>query len=513
PSPYGTGELGPGAFSFVDFLYESGQKLWQVLPVNPTGYGDSPYQSPSSFAGNFLLISPDLMVKQGYLNEDDLIFPEGLDFYKADFNAAKECKDVIFRKAFSGFDINDKKYIHFCRKNKVWLEDYTLFSALKSYFIKERKDNYNPDEHSRYVSDMEGVLDKNTADDYYFGGVWFSWPDLIRNRDKNAILSYSVLLKDDINYQKFLQYIFYTQWADLKAYANSKNISVIGDMPIFVSADSADMWANHKLFLTDTYGATDYVLPSFVAGVPPDYFSDTGQLWGNPLYDWEAHKKDGYNWWITRFKAMLNVFDIIRIDHFRGFESFWQVPRDEKTAVNGKWVKGPGYLFFKAIEKELGQLPVIAEDLGIITESVTKLRCRLKYPGMKILQFAFDSDSNNAYLPHNFKDSNCCVYTGTHDNDTTLGWFLSSDENVRDYVRRYLNISGEDIAWDFIRLANGSSADIMITPIQDILSLNGDFRMNTPGTSENNWLFRFKDGDLTSDMANGLKYFNSLFNR
>jgi len=479
PSPYGIGDLGAGAHAFIDFLKAANQKLWQVLPLGPTGYGDSPYQSFSSFAGNHYLISPEALVTQGWLTASDL---EGADFNPraVDYGPVIEYKMGLLKKAFKQFKANattanKSRLTKFCKRHSAWLDDYALFMALK---------------------------------DYHGGAPWTEWPKELAERDTKAIAAIKTKLAEEIEFTKFLQCEFYDQWGKLRTYANKAGIKIIGDIPIFVSMDSADIWANTELYALDKDGK-----PTGVAGVPPDYFSETGQLWGNPLYKWDAHKRTGYEWWCRRVEAALVFVDEIRIDHFRGFESYWAVPFGAKTAVKGKWLKGPGKALFTALENKLGNLPVIAEDLGIITPAVDRLRTGLKLPGMKVLHFAFDPDDASAYIPHMYEDNQMVVYTGTHDNDTTVGWYENATEKERDYLRRYLNISGEDVAWDMIRLAFSTTGVYAIVPIQDVMSLGTKDRMNKPGTTDGCWQFRYTSDMLTKEYATQLRYLSELFHR
>jgi len=478
PSPFGIGDFGQEAYNFVDYLSSAGQSYWQILPLTPVGFGNSPYQSHGSFAGNIYMISPELLQKKGYLTKNQLENPPDFNQDKVEFERVYKYKDALFQMAYEsskkdpGFTLPFSK---FCTENAYWLNDFALFEAL-----------------TEFIGNMPLL----------------EWPKLLFDKNPAGLSTYIERLQDEAAYRKFLQFEFYSQWSELKTYANKKGIKIIGDLPIFVSGNSADYWANKELFLTDANG-----LPSAVAGVPPDYFSETGQLWGNPLYNFPAQKKDGYKWWVKRFKHNLSLFDIVRIDHFRGFESFWQVPAGAKTAEKGKWVKGPGIEFFKTIEKELGHLNVIAEDLGIITPEVNKLREDLGYPGMKILHFAFLDGAKSSFLPHNFENSNTVVYTGTHDNNTTVGWYNESGEEIRDFARRYMRISGNDIAWDMIRLAYSTSANTAIIPVQDLLNMDEYHRMNTPGIAENNWGFRFRKDALTHEIADGLRYLNWLYAR
>ena len=479
PSPYGIGDLGQGAYDFLDFLHKANQKLWQVLPLGPTGYGDSPYQSFSSFAGNHYLISPDLLYKQGWLSKEDLAIP-GFDPRAVDYGSVILYKVALLTKAYANFKENATvediaSFDEYCEHNDSWLDDYALFMALK---------------------------------DYHGGAPWSEWPIALAKRNPEALAAIKVALSDEIGLTKFVQYIFANQWGSLRHYAAARDIKIIGDIPIFVAMDSADIWANPELFAFDKHGN-----PAAVAGVPPDYFSETGQLWGNPLYKWDAHVKTSFEWWAARVESVLKFVDIIRIDHFRGFESYWAVPYGAKTAINGKWLNGPGRALFIAMEKKLGQLPIIAEDLGIITPEVEALRTGLKLPGMKVLHFAFDPSASSEYLPHMYTDSQTIVYTGTHDNDTTIGWYDNATEKERDYVRRYLNISGEDIAWDMIRLAFQTNAIYAIVPMQDLMSLGQEARMNLPGSSMGCWQFRYTGDMLREEYADRLEYLSGLFYR
>ena len=512
PSKFGIGDFGPNAYKFVDFLEKSGQHLWQILPLGPTSFGDSPYQSFSTFAGNTLFISPEVLCQKGYLEERDVELAPIFSCKKTDYGNAIPFKRGLFEKAHrrfqkKAFTADQVAFQKFCEKNSFWLEDYALFASLKDYFIAERQEAGFSNEFFAFEEKTAKKLSKNLQKDYYFGAVWSTWPEELVNREYGALEKWKRKLTTAIDRYKFLQFEFFSQWEALKQYANEKNIKIIGDVPIFVAYDSADTWANPKNYYIDEKG-----FPTVVAGVPPDYFSESGQLWGNPLYRWEEHEKTGYKWWIDRIRCTLNMVDILRIDHFRGFESYWAVPFGDRDATKGEWRKGPAEKLFKAVEKELGNLPIIAEDLGIITDDVRELRKKLGFPGMRILHFAFNDDSKNDYLPHNY-EPNTVVYTGTHDNDTTIGWYTNGTEHEKDYVRRYMNISGDDIAWDMIRLAMSSSAVFAIFPIQDMLRLDGSHRMNIPSTSNSNWQFRFELSQLNEDDANGLRYLSELFNR
>lgn len=480
PSPYGIGDLGDGAYKFIDFLVEAGQSLWQCLPLGPTGYGDSPYQSFSSFAGQPLIISPDRLADMGLLTADDLAdIPEWETDY-VDYGPAITYKTQLLKKAYAHFkECSDetilRAYNAFCRRNKAWLDNYALFMALK---------------------------DANN------GVSWLEWPAEHKDADNKGRRALMRSLSDETGYYKFIQFIFFKQWHELKDYAHENGIKIIGDIPIFVSPDSADVWADKELFQLNEKG-----YPLAVAGVPPDYFSATGQLWGNPLYDWEAHKASGYQWWINRIKNQLSLVDYLRIDHFRGFEAYWSVPYGRKTAQRGKWIKGPGAGLFNAIRDALGEdLPIFAEDLGIITPEVEALRDAFQFPGMKVLQFAFDTVEENNFLPYMFTE-NCICYTGTHDNDTTVGWYATASEAAKDKVRRYMNCDGGMVARDFIRTAMGSVARYAIFPLQDALGLGSDSRMNTPGNPAGNWAWRYTGEMLTPGLAKDLCELTILYGR
>ncbi len=512
PSKHGIGDLGKGAVDFIDFLHKSNQKLWQILPLGPTSFGDSPYQSFSTFAGNPLLISLDILVEEGYLTYYDI---DDNDFSHdiVEYGKVIDYKTTIFKKAYANFKKNksseqEKNYKKFCESQKLWLDDFVLFVALKEYFINARANTFESKEYNEYKKANQKLLKESQINDYFYGAMWNTWPEEISAYNKQGVDKWNKILKEEIEYYKFLQYEFFRQWTNIKEYANNKNIKIIGDIPIFVSMDSSDVWANPSLYHLDKKG-----YPTEVAGVPPDYFSATGQLWGNPLYNWSAHKKTGYKWWINRIESTLKLVDIIRIDHFRGFESYWSIPYGEETAINGKWIKGPNEDLFNAIEKALGKLPIIAEDLGLITPEVEALRDTFNFPGMKILQFAFDESDANDYLPHNFTNINSVIYSGTHDNDTSKGWYNTTTELERDKVRQYLNVDGSDISWNLIRLAFSSVSVFAIAPIQDIMNLDSDKRMNTPGVATGNWQFRYTDYMLNDDMASGLAYLSKLYNR
>ena len=481
PSPYGIGDLGKAAYDFIDFLEKAGQHLWQILPLTPTGYGNSPYSSFSAFAGQPLLISPEHLEKMGLLEEWELDTAPENNEDLVEYDKVSKWKTQIFKLAFSRFEMKEdkelkKQYRQFVKENTYWLNDYAIYMACR---------------------DMQGQKE------------WFKWDEKYRKSTQIVKAELKKTLKDEIKYYCFIQFLFYKQWAELKAYANEKGIKIIGDMPLFVSLDSADVWANPKLFQLDSKG-----YPTKVAGVPPDYFSETGQLWGNPLYNWEVHEKNQFQWWVARVRHQLALSDYLRIDHFRGLESYWAVPAEEETAINGTWVKAPGKALFETIEQELGKgLPIIAEDLGTITPEVIELRDHFGFPGMKILQFAFESEEESSFLPHQFTTTNCVCYTGTHDNNTTRGWYDSASEYSRDKVRRYMNTDANSIHWDFLRTCLGTIADYAIIPMQDILGLGEEGRMNVPGVAENNWAWRYRKEDISDGLAEGLKETTKLYGR
>ena len=481
PGKYGIGTLGKEAYAFIDFLKKSRQKLWQIFPLGPTGYGDSPYQSFSSFAGNPYLIDFDLLIEAHLLSEEDLrdvFFGDNEEYI--DYGAIYNQKYPLLRKAYENFKSSDNHEMrenleHFKRENASWLNDYSLYISLKNHFN---------------------------------GLPWNEWAHDIKNREHGAMEHYKNELADDIEYHNFIQFLFFKQWGDVKRYANENGIKIIGDIPIFVAADSSDAWANPEIFLFD-----EERKPVKVAGVPPDYFSATGQLWGNPLYNWQKLKETNYSWWVERVRANLSTCDIIRIDHFRGFEAYWAVPYGDDTAINGQWEPGPGIDLFNAIKSQLGELPIIAEDLGLMTQGVIDLREATGFPGMKILGFAFDSGEENDYLPHTYT-KNCVVYTGTHDNDTLIGWFQKAKEEDRQFARDYLNSRSDDeIHWDAIRGAWSSVANMAISPVQDFLGLGSEARINTPGVAAGNWQWRLKHGVLTDELAERIAKLTRVYSR
>jgi 4-alpha-glucanotransferase len=473
------GDLGPEAYRWINFLADSGCSLWQVLPLGPTGYGDSPYQCFSAFAGNPYLISPSLLLDEGLLAREDLADRPDFPPERVDYGPVIQWKLILLDRAYRRFkkstSVKRKEQLaEFENAQSAWLKDFALFMA-----IKESQ-----------------------------GGVsWDNWSPTLRRREPQALAEFAAQNADAVRRQVFRQFVFFRQWQALREYAAQKGISIIGDAPIFVAYDSADAWSHPELFHLDAEGK-----PKVVAGVPPDYFSPTGQLWGNPLYNWDAHRQNGYAWWIERVRSTLQLFDIIRLDHFRGFAGYWEVPAGAPTAENGRWVPGPGAELFEAIRASLGKLPIIAEDLGEITPDVISLRDSLGLPGMKIFQFAFASDMEDPFLPHNFTP-HCVAYTGTHDNDTTVGWYQSAPEKERDLVRRYLARSGENIAWDMMRAVWASVAVFSLAPMQDLLELPAEARMNFPGRPSGNWGWRLFPGAINPHLSARLLDLNFLFNR
>jgi 4-alpha-glucanotransferase len=482
PSSFGIGDLGIEAYKFVDFLAEGFQQIWQVLPLGPTGYGNSPYLCYSALAGNPLLISPELLQKDGLLDAERLKNLPEFPANKVDFDLVVTTKMPLLKLASDNFRTKSsakqqQEFQKFCDRHSNWLDDYSLFMALKEAFD---------------------------------GASWNMWDESIAKRESSAIAKWSEDLKDSIFYHKFLQFQFFSQWSSLKKYANKKKVNIFGDIPIYVAHDSADVWSHPEIFCLDEETGE----AALMAGVPPDYFSATGQLWGNPVYDWEALEKTNFAWWIDRVKGILEYVDIVRIDHFRGFEAFWAVPQGETTAVEGEWLEAPGEKFFDLVFEKLGKLPIVAEDLGVITPEVEALRDKFGFPGMKILQFAFDSDRANSFLPFNYIRRNCVVYTGTHDNNTTVGWFneRSSEEQAR--VIDYLGcVCPEGLHWSLIRLALSSVGDLAIFPLQDILGLGSEAKMNAPGVAEGNWQWRYTSQVLTSNLSDRLKHLTYLYGR
>ena len=492
PARFGIGDLGPSAYEFADFLADAGVKLWQVLPLNPTGYGDSPYQCFSAFAGNPMLLSPERLAEQGLLQASDLAgvpaFPDTL----VNYGSVIPYKMSLLRRAAQAFFADVSRpdraaFDRFCEQSASWLDDYALFMAVK-------------DQHS--------------------GIIFTSWETAIRRRDPHAVCEWSTRLTAEIQAYKFWQFEFFREWQLLKTYCQEHGIRFMGDIPIYVAHDSADVWSHPDLFCLDADGS-----PTIVSGVPPDYFSATGQLWGNPIYRWDVLAASGYKWWIDRFRASLALFDMVRLDHFRGFEAYWEVPGGNTTAINGKWTKGPGEVFLTALQNAFGGLPIVAENLGVITPPVEKLRHHFGLPGMSLLQFAFGNDPQApTFRPHNYS-RDLVAYTGGHDNDTTLGWWnssvgtdstrtLSDIEKEHAFARAYLNLRDDSqINWAMIRAVFASVADIAIVPLQDVLGLGTEARMNLPGRVAGNWKWRYRPRALTNDLSARLRSLTSLYDR
>jgi len=482
PSAFGIGDLGPGAYEFADFLSNTGQIYWQILPINPTDqeHGNSPYHSYSAFAGNPMLISPEMLVRDGLLFAEDLEPLPGFSRERIDFRSVISYKETLFHLAYERFKKRGSslEYEEYRSKNAHWLDDFALFLALKSRFP---------------------------------GQIWTQWEDEIRDRRPEAMQSVRKELHEAVDKNSFLQYLFSRQWMALKNYCNEKGIKIIGDIPIYVVHDSIDVWLHPELFNLD-----DEKRPITVAGVPPDYFSDTGQLWGNPVYRWDLLKEQGYEWWAQRIRHNLELFDLTRLDHFRGFMAYWEIPSSEENAINGRWVEAPAWDFFNNMSNRFSCLPIIAEDLGVITPDVVKIRRHFKFPGMKILLFAFGHDlPTNPYAPHNL-EQNCVLFTGTHDNNTTRGWFKrETTPEDRKRIFRYLGreVSEEEISWELIRLAMMSVADTVIFPMQDLLSMGEEARMNRPSTTEGNWVWRLMPEQLAHPLAHRLKEMTEIYGR
>ncbi len=475
PGAYGIGEIGPEAYRFADFLHATGQRLWQILPLGPTSYGDSPYQSPSTFAGNPLWISFDLLVKDKLLTKAQLknfpVFPAE----KVDFGAVIPARMAVLQQVCATFADRaspalQEQFAAFCARHAGWLDEYALFTALK---------------------------------DAHNGVPWPQWEPALARREPAALQAARTQYAAEIRNVQIIQFLFADHWQRLRTYCAKLGIQFIGDIPIFVAHDSADVWANPHLFYLRPDGQ-----PSVVAGVPPDYFSATGQLWGNPLYNWAVHKEQGYAWWLARLQRICELVDIVRIDHFRGFEAYWEIPGGETTAINGRWVKGPDQDLFDILRAKMGDLPIIAEDLGVITPPVEALRDNNDFPGMRILQFAFGNDERSAEFRPESYPAHCCVYTGTHDNDTTVGWFHSEAGNgstrtaediaaERKMILDYLRTDGHEIHWDLINLGARSNANTFVVPLQDLLGLGSAARMNTPGVAGGNWQWRFAWEQIT----------------
>ncbi len=477
PSPYGIGTLGSEAYRFVDFLHDANQSYWQILPIGPTGYGDSPYQSFSAFAFNPYFIDLDLLKKDGLLNAKELKKYQSLsDNGRIDYYNLYKNRDTVLKKAVSRFDIKDKKYKAFLKLNRFWLDDYALFMAIK-------KEN---------------------------GDIAFSnWSDELRLYQKDALNAARRRLADEMEYFKVVQYLFACQWAQLKKYANKKGIKIIGDIPIYVSPDSSELWARPELFRLDNERR-----PVEVAGCPPDAFSDDGQLWGNPLYDWDYHFRKDFDWWIGRIRHALSIYDVVRVDHFRGFEGYYAIPAADDTARNGVWRMGPGISFINAIKNALPNAEIIAEDLGYLTRGVREMLSHSNFPGMKVLQFAFDASGESDYLPHNYQ-KNCIVYTGTHDNTTTADWISTAPKADVKFCKEYLGVSNkvENFTIDIIRCGYSSVSDVCIVPLADWLNLGSEARINTPSTLGNNWDWRAQHTDITKNLGKEIARLTKIYKR
>ena len=477
PSEYGIGTFGKEAYRFVDFLRKAGQTYWQILPIGITSYGDSPYQSFSSFAGNPYFIDPDLLLKDGYLEKADYVNTDfGKDPENADFAKLYKTRYKMLDKAYRNFIKSPPAdYADFLEENKAWLPDFALFMALK---------------------------DENK------GASWQKWDTNVKKREKTAIAEAKKRLADKIDFYSVTEYFFFKQWFALKSYANENGIKIIGDVPIYVSADSADVWSAPEDFELDAE-----LMPVNVAGCPPDAFSADGQRWGNPLYNWDKMAKDGFSWWCRRVEFSAKIFDVIRIDHFRGFEAYWSIPAKDKTARGGKWVKGPGYALFEALEKKLGTLPIIAEDLGFLTQGVRDLLKKTAFPGMKVLEFAFDPNGDNEYLPHNIC-KNSVAYIGTHDNEPAMLWLAGEPKAEKDFAVKYMHLTKEEgYNWGFIRTLLSCPADTAIMQMQDILGLGKGARMNTPSVTGGNWMWRMKASDATDELARKIRVQTALYRR
>ena len=477
PSPYGIGTMGKEARKFADFLEKAGQKYWQILPICPTSYGDSPYQSFSSFAGNPYFIDLETLCKEKLLKKSECeSFPWGENPHYVDYGVMYQSRYQLLRLAFNRFkkDIPDEFYT-FCKKEAEWLEEYALFMALK---------------------------------DAHGGVAWFEWEDELRLRKPEALEAARREYADNILFYKMLQYLFYKQWWSLKEYVNGKGIEIVGDVPIYVAGDSADVWANPSQFYLD-----ENLNPIDVAGCPPDAFSADGQLWGNPLFRWDVMKKDNYEWWTKRIKAVSKLYDVVRIDHFRGFDSYYAIPAKDTTAKNGEWRQGPGMDLFKTLKRRLGKLNIIVEDLGFLTPSVLKLVADSGFPGMKVVQFAFDSREGSNYLPHTYP-TNCVVYTGTHDNDTIMGWMKTAPKASVKFAKEYLNLTKEEgYNWGMMRGAWGSVADIAIVTMQDIIGAGSEARMNTPSTLGGNWEWRATSDQIDNKLAKRVYKYMEMYGR
>ncbi len=488
PGSYGIGDLGPTAYEFADFLSESGQRFWQVLPLVPTGHGNSPYSSPSTFAGNPLFVSPEILVAEGLLDEVDLADTPPFPAERVEFGVVIPYKGALLARAFDRFrrgesDVEESAFERFRLANAHWLSDYALFMSLKSAFDES---------------------------------AWIQWPRPLASRDPSALERAKDEHRIAVQRHEFAQFLFFRQWTQLRHYCNEREVRLFGDLPIYVAHDSADVWAHRDLFYLDESGRS-----TVVAGVPPDYFSETGQRWGNPIYRWDLMRERGFTWWTRRFENMFSLVDLVRLDHFRAFAGYWEIPASEETAIHGRWVKGPGASLFQTIEDALGPLPLVAEDLGMITPDVTELMQAFGFPGMAVLQFAFGDEADHAFLPHNY-GPNLVAYTGTHDNDTFLGWWKAMEKNgagagprATSFARAYLGLGerGGDVQWSGIRALMASAANVVISPLQDVLGLGSDARMNVPGKSHGNWSWRYRRDQLTPESRTKLKTLTAIYGR
>jgi len=479
PGRYGIGDLGPAAYSWIEFLHKSGCSLWQILPLGPTGYGDSPYQCFSAVAGNPYLISPELLLEEDLLHKDDLVSIPDFPSTTVDYGSVIPWKLGVLDRAFIRFQHTTSgnikaEYENFYLGQKEWIEDFALFMALK-------------EDHG--------------------GAPWIDWEPELRNRNEAALKDARGKFKTAIQRQIFRQFLFFRQWNKVRQFANKLGVKIVGDVPIFVAHDSVDVWKNSELFFLDPQGK-----PTVVSGVPPDYFSPTGQLWGNPLYNWEIHKQTQYRWWFDRLRKVFEMVDILRLDHFRGFAGYWEVKAGSKTAEIGRWVSAPGMDFFNKLNEVFKENGIIAEDLGVITPDVEELRDHFGFPGMRVLQFAFEGNPKDDFLPHNYIN-NCVVYTGTHDNDTAKGWYERVSEGSRDFYRQYLFCDGTDVAWDMIRACWSSVAVFALAPMQDFLSLGNQARMNYPGDPSGNWRWRMAARDMRDKLSSRIQQINFLYDR
>ncbi len=483
PSAYGIGDLGPAAYRFADFLKRAEQTLWQVLPLGPVGAGASPYSSPSSFAGNPLLISPERLVERGLLEESELAPAHDFPKERVDFSQVIPFKEELLRKAFRRFEEEPARFgeaalKRFRSENDGWLGDYALYMALK---------------------------------DAHGGGSWTGWPRALARREAKALDAAREEHARALEQHAFWQWLFYEQWEALKRYCHARGLELFGDLPIYAAHDSADVWANQDLFFLDNDGQ-----PTVVSGVPPDYFSETGQRWGNPIYRWDRMQKNGYAWWTERLRAVLGRVDLVRLDHFRGFEAYWEIPADEETAVNGRWVDGPGAPFFEKLRQEIGALPVVAEDLGIITDDVRALMKTLRLPGMAVLPFGLGDGPSSTNVPHHYH-RRLAAYTSTHDTDTFCGWYATADEEHQQFARRTLGIEngqvGKKLHWAAVRAVMASVAERAVFSVQDLLGLGSEARMNTPGEGGGNWAWRLEEGQLTDKIAERLAALTETYDR